>query len=79
LKEKKETLVLANDIYKQSQLMYKNHLIAIIDLLAQEASLRNTQAELIVAKYEKSLALAKINLISGNNFVKNNSTLKVIK
>jgi len=79
LKEKKETLVLANDIYKQSQLMYKNHLIAIIDLLAQEASLRNTQAELIVAKYEKSLALAKINLISGNSFVKNNTTLKVIK
>ncbi|MBU3013613.1 TolC family protein [Poseidonibacter lekithochrous] len=79
LKEKKETLVLANDIYKQSQLMYKNHLIAMTDLLAQEASLRNIQAELIVAKYEKSLALAKINLISGNSFVENNTILKVIK
>jgi len=79
LKEKKETLVLANDIYKQSQLMYKNHLIAMTDLLAQEASLRNTQAELILAKYEKSLALAKINLISGNSFVENNTILKVIE
>lgn len=79
LKEKKETLVLVNDIYKQSQLMYKNHLIAMTDLLAKEASLRNTQAELIVAKYEKSLALAKINLISGNSFVENNTILKVIK
>ena len=79
LKEKKETLILVNDIYKQSQLMYKNHLIAMTDLLAQEASLRNTQAELILAKYEKSLALAKINLISGNSFVENNTILKVIE
>lgn len=79
LKEKEETLILANDIYKQSQLMYKNHLIPMTDLLAQEASLQNTQAQLIVAKYEKSLALAKINLISGNDFIENNTILKVIK
>ncbi len=79
LKEKKETLILANDIYRQSQLMYKNHLIAMTELLIQEASLRNTQAQLILAKYEKSLSLAKINLISGNSFIEDNTTLKVIK
>ena len=79
LKEREETLVLANDIYKQSQLMYKNHLIAMTDLLQQEANLRNTKTQLIAAKYEKSLALAKINLISGNSFLSNNTILKVIK
>ena len=57
--------------------MYKNHLIAMTELLAQEASLRNTQAQLIVAKYEKSLSLAKINLISGNSFTEKNTNLKV--
>jgi len=79
LKEKEVTLILANDIYKQSQLLYKNHLIPMTDLLEQEAKFRNTQAQLIVAKYEESLSLAKINLISGNNFIENNITLKVIK
>lgn len=79
LKEKEETLSLSNDIYKQSQLMYKNHLIAMPELLAQEANLSNTQAQLIVAKYEKSLALAKINLISGNSFIEDNKILKAVK
>lgn len=79
LKEREETLILANDIYKQSQLMYKNHLIAMTDLLQQEANLRNTKTQLIAAKYEKSLSLAKINLISGNSFLSNNTILKVIK
>ena len=59
--------------------MYKNHLIAMTDLLMQEANLRDTQAKLIVAKYEKSLALAKINLISGKSFIESNTILKVIK
>jgi outer membrane protein TolC len=79
LKEKVEALSLANDIYKQSQLMYKNHLIPMTNLLAQEAMLRNTQAQLIVAKYEESLSLAKISLIIGNDFIENSIILKGTK
>ena len=79
LKEKEEALSLANDIYQQSQLMYKNHLIPMTNLLEQEAMLRNTQALLIVAKYEESLSLAKINLIVGNNFIENSTILKGTK
>jgi outer membrane protein TolC len=79
LKEKEESLILANDIYKQSKLMYKNHLIPMTNLLEQEANLQNTQAHLILAKYEKSLSLAKINLIIGNDFIKNSTISKGIK
>jgi outer membrane protein TolC len=79
LKEKEETLSLANDIYQQSQLMYKNHLIAMTNLLEQEAKLRNTQAQLIIARYQESLSLAKISLIVGNDFIENSTILKGTK
>ncbi len=66
LKEKIEAKNLASEVFEQSKLMYKNHLIPMTSLLEQESNLRNTQAQLIVAKYEKSLALAKLNLVLGN-------------
>ena len=79
LKEKIQTLDLENDIYRQSQLMYKNHLTSMSNLLQQEANLRNTQTQVLNAKYEKSLALGKINLISNNDSTENNIILKVKK
>jgi len=79
LKEKIQTLDLENDIYRQSQLMYKNHLISMSNLLQQEANLRNTQTQVLNAKYEKSLALGKINLISNNDSIENKIILKVKK
>jgi len=49
------------------------------NLLQQEANLRNTQTQVLNAKYEKSLALGKINLISNNNSIENKIILKVKK
>lgn len=69
LKEKIETLNLAFDVFEQSKLMYKNHLISMPNLLEQEANLRNTQAQLINAKYEKSLSLAKLKLAIGDELI----------
>ena len=79
LKEKKEALVLSNEIYKQSQLMYKNRLIAMTNLLDQEANLRNNEAQLILAKYEESLANANITLIIGNPFIQSSIITKGTK
>ena len=56
-----------------------NHLISMSNLLQQEANLRNTQTQVLNAKYEKSLALGKINLISNNDSTENNIILKVKK
>ena len=67
LNEKIEEVNLANEIFEQSTLMYKNHLISMTNLLQQEANLRNTQAQLINSKYEKSLAQGKLMLIIGKN------------
>ena len=75
--EKKEALVLSIDIYNQSKLMYKNQLIPINDLLKEDANLRYNQANVILARYEKSLALANLNLISGNSFIKKTSNINL--
>lgn len=69
LNEKIEEVNLANDIFEQSTLMYKNHLISMTNLLQQEANLRNAQAQLINSKYEKSLAQGKLMLIIGKNLI----------
>jgi len=68
LKEKYEVKKLAQEVFDQSNLMYKNQLIAMTNLLEQEANLRKNEAELIVAKYQKSLALAKIATVLGIDF-----------
>ena len=41
-------------------------------LLLQEANFRKNEALLLQARYEKSLALAKINLILGQNIKEEN-------
>ncbi len=78
LKVKEEAFLLSKEIFKQSQLMYKNRLIAMTNLLKQEANMRNNQAQVILAKYESSLAKARITLISGNSITRN-STIKKAK
>lgn len=65
LKEKIEEKNLAKEILLQTKLMYKNRLISMSDLLKQEVNLQNTQTQVIMAKYEKSLAFAKITLDLG--------------
>lgn len=72
LKEKIEAKNLAADVLEQSKLLYKNHLISMTTLLSQEANFRKNEALLIDARYEKSLALAKINLALGKNINKEN-------
>lgn len=68
LSEKNEAKNLAQEVFDQSTLMYKNQLIPMTNLLEQEANLRKNDAELIVAKYEKSLALARLALVLGVDF-----------
>ncbi|MGM0519091.1 MAG: TolC family protein [Campylobacterota bacterium] len=72
LKEKKEALALAKDIFTQSNMMYKNKLISMTNLLKQETNLRDNEVQLIFAKYENSLALAKLALVTGKKFTKKN-------
>lgn len=66
-KEKKEAKELAYEVLEQSKLMYKNQLISMTELLKQEALYRENEASLIMANYEKSLALAKLNLSIGKS------------
>lgn len=67
LEEKMEARNLANDILEQAKLQYKNQLISMTTLLQQEANFRKNEALLIEARYEKSLALASLNLVLGKN------------
>ena len=67
-KEKAEAKELAKEVLEQSKLMYKNQLIAMTELLKQEAIYRDNEASFIMANYELSLALAKLNLASGKKF-----------
>ena len=72
LKEKIEAKNLAFDVLEQSKLLYQNHLISMTSLLSQEANFRKDEALLIQANYEKSLAIAKINLALGKNIKEEN-------
>ena len=67
LEEKIEAKNLAFDILEQAKLQYKNQLISMTTLLQQEANYRKNEALLIQARYEKSLALASLNLVLGKN------------
>ncbi|NVJ53543.1 MAG: TolC family protein [Campylobacteraceae bacterium] len=72
LEEKLKAKELAYEVLEQSKLMYKNKLISMSELLKQEAIYRQNEAELILSKYEKSLAKAKFNLALGNDLFKGN-------
>lgn len=73
LREKIEAKNLANEVLEQAKLQYKNRLISMTTLLSQEANFRKNEAFLIQARYEKSLALAKVNLILGENLKEENN------
>ncbi len=72
LAEKIEAKNLASEVLEQAKLQYKNRLISMTVLLQQEANYRKYEALLINAKYEKSLALAKVNLVLGKNLKEEN-------
>ena len=72
LAEKLEAKNLASEVLEQAKLQYKNRLISMTVLLQQEANYRKYEALLINAKYEKSLALAKVNLVLGKNLKEEN-------
>ncbi|MDN5106619.1 TolC family protein [Aliarcobacter butzleri] len=70
LKEKIEAKNLAFEVLNQANLQYKNRLISMTTLLSQEANFRKSESMLINAKYENSLALAKLNLVLGQKLNK---------
>ncbi|RXK02578.1 transporter [Arcobacter sp. CECT 8989] len=72
LEEKLKAKELAYEVLEQSKLMYKNKLISMSELLKQEAIYRQNEAELILSKYENSLAMAQFNLALGNDLFKGN-------
>jgi outer membrane protein TolC len=65
--EKVEAKELSFEVLEQSKLMYKNQLISMTELLKQEASYRENEAELIMANYEKSIAQARLKLALGKS------------
>jgi len=67
LKEKIKAQTLASEVLEQSKEMYKNQLLKMSDLLMQQASEQKARAEAIMAKYELSIAAAKLHLALGNN------------
>ena len=72
LKEKELAKNLAFDIFSQAQLQYKNRLISMTTLLLQETNYRKEEALFVNARYENALALAKLNLVLGENLKKDN-------
>lgn len=70
LKEKIAASELANTVLNQAKLQYKNRLISMTTLLSQETNHRQSQTMLLNAKYENSLALARLNLVLGQNLQK---------
>lgn len=72
LKEKELAKNLAFDIFNQAQLQYKNRLISMTTLLLQESNYRKQEALFVNARYENALALAKLNLVLGENLKKDN-------
>ena len=65
-----EALNLAYDVLEQAKLQYKNRLISMTTLLSQETNYRKSQTMLLNARYETSLALAKLKKVLGINLIK---------
>lgn len=65
LKQKIKAQNLSDEVLEQSQAMYKNHLINMSNLLMQQANQQKANAQTIMAKYEKSLAAATLQISLG--------------
>ncbi len=58
---------LSDEVLEQSQELYKNHLINMSNLLLQQANQQKANAEMILAKYEKSLAAGTLKVSLGES------------
>lgn len=58
---------LSNEVLEQSQELYKNHLINMSNLLMQQANQQKANAQMILAKYEKSLSAGKLKVSLGES------------
>ena len=67
LKEKLKAKSLADEVLEQSEEMYKNQLMKMSDLLMQQAQAQKARAEVIMAKYEVTVATAELKLAYGSN------------
>ena len=67
LNQKIKAQKLSDEVLEQSSQMYKNHLINMSNLLMQQANQQKASAETIMAKYEKSLAAAKLKISLGES------------
>jgi len=65
LKQKIKAYNLSNEVLEQASQMYKNHLINMTNLLTQQANQQKANAQMIMAKYEKSLAEATLKVSLG--------------
>jgi len=65
--QKQKAELLAQEVLEQSQEMYKNHLINMSNLLMQQANQQKAKAEMIFAKYEQTVAMAKLKISLGEN------------
>lgn len=82
LKQKLKAMLLAKEVLIQSDEMYKNQLLKMSDLLMQQASTQKARAEVIMARYELSIASANLQLALGNSIYnpnKNNTTKNLLK
>jgi len=67
LEEKIKAQNLATDILEKSKEMYQNQLMTMSDLLLQSANEQKARAEVIMAKYELTLASAELQLSIGED------------
>ena len=66
LKQKLKAKNLADEVLEQASQMYKNQLMKMSDLLMQQAVAQKARAEVIMAKYEVTIATAKLKLAYGS-------------
>lgn len=67
LKEKIKANDLADEVLVQSQEMYKNNLINMSNLLMQQANAQKARAEVIMSKYDVTVAGAQLKLSLGES------------
>lgn len=69
--QKEKANNLASEVLEQSQEMYKNHLINMSNLLMQQANQQRANAEMILSKYEETLAAGVLKISLGQSLINN--------
>lgn len=67
LQQKIKANTLSSEVLEQSQALYKNHLINMSNLLLQQANQQKANAQMILAKYEASMAAGKLKVSLGES------------